>query len=227
MDNIVTRKCAKCKGEIKINKNNITGVIQFQGKYYHYDCFESTATQKVSSKRGKPKMWQEALDNIWTIEEETKQVLAHIIAKDDLNTWLLDHYDISVVPSYFWQLVADLENGTYKQKKCKPVKAQLLYKMWIWGQKHLDKIAANNKAKHKGPSNDEQRLNYDLAIVVQHVGDYKKHITSTKEEQAMVEERIEKQSKINYENLYKQSTSQAHSDSILDLMNEIFKDGAL
>jgi hypothetical protein len=126
------------------------------------------------------------------------------------------------VSNRFWNIVSDLGLGSYKHKKCNPIDMETIMGTWKWGQKHLDKIAANNKAKHKGPSNDEQRLNYDLAIVVQHVGDYKKHITSTKEEQAMVEERIEKQSKINYENLYKQSASQAHSDSIIDLMNEIF-----
>ncbi len=220
MDNIVTRKCAKCKGKIEINKNNITGVIQFQGKYYHYDCFESTATQKASSKRGKPKMWQEALDNIWTIEKETKQVLAHIIAKDDLNTWLLDHYDISVVPSYFWQLVADLENGTYKQKKCKPINAQLLYKMWIWGQKHLDKIAINNKRNRKGPSTDNDRLKYDLAILLGHQEDYKKHLAKAQVLEIERQQRQKENIQVDY-NKIKSINTNSGLDDISDLLDDI------
>ena len=75
MVNIMTRKCAKCKGEIEIDSTNITDVLKFQDKYYHSKCFEDMATQKAASKRGKPQMWQEALDNIWELESETKKML--------------------------------------------------------------------------------------------------------------------------------------------------------
>lgn len=220
MDNIVTRKCTHCKGEIEIDKNNITGVIQFQNKYYHYDCFESTATQKASSKRGKPKMWQEALDNIWTIEEETKQILAHIIAKDDLNTWLLDHYDISVVPSYFWQLVADLENGTYKQKKCKPIKTKQLYNMWVWGQKHLDKIAMSNKRNRKGPTSDNDRLRYDLAILLGHQEDYKKHLVKAQVQEIERQQRQKENIQVDYNKIKTINTNSGLGD-ISDLLDDI------
>ena len=114
MGEIVTRKCAKCKGEIIINKNDIRNVLQFQDKYYHYDCFEPMAKEKASSNRGKPQMWQEALDRIWELESDTKKILEHYFAKDDLNVWLLSNYDIVMIPTRFWQVVADLENGKYK-----------------------------------------------------------------------------------------------------------------
>ena len=220
MDNIVTRKCAKCKGEIKINKNRITGVIQFQGKYYHYDCFEHMATQKTSSKRGKPKMWQEALDNIWTIEDKTKQLLTHIIAKDDLNTWLLDHYDISVVPTRFWQIIADLEMGKYKGKKCKPISTKSLYDCWQWGQINLNKIAVNNKMNHQGPHNDVDRLRYDLAILITKYPSFLKH----KSKMAVIESANsfkQEQPTIDYSSLSNNNNTSCDND-ILDLIDEIF-----
>ena len=99
---------------------------------------------------------------------------------------------------------------------------ETVFQTWKWGQKHLDKIASNNKTKHRGPINDEQRLNYDLAIVVQHVGDYKKHVTETKEQAETVAKHTENKNKINYEQLYAQSSSQQQTDSIIDLMNDIF-----
>lgn len=221
-----TRKCGTCGKDIIVNRQNLDNIAFYQGYHHHVGCLVNKAEEGIKSGK-RVANWERLLNKIPELQAESKRKLGHSVVQDEFNDYLLEHYDVTAVSNRFWNIANDLANGNYKRKKCNPVDLDTLFQTWKWGQKHLDKIAANNKAKHKGPSNDEQRLNYDLAIVVQHVGDYKKHITSTKEEQAMVEERIEKQSKINYENLYKQSASQAHSDSILDLMNEIFKDGAL
>ncbi len=162
----MTRKCVKCKGEIEIDGNNITDVLKFQGKYYHSKCFEEMATQKAVSKRGKPQMWQEALDNIWELEAETKKMLEQQIAKDNLNTYLLENYNITMIPSRFWQIVADLEIGKYKGKRCKPVDISVLYGCWKWGQRKLNEIDQYNKSHNKGPADDNARLMYDLAILI-------------------------------------------------------------
>ena len=146
----------------------------------------------------------------------------HRMVQDEFNDYLLAHYDVEAVSNWFWNIVMDVENGNYKRKKCKPIDIDTIFQTWKWGQHHLDKIAAKNRANNKGPKNDNERLNYDLAIVIGHVGDYKKHITSTKEEAARVEEHIEKQNKINYEELYKQSKAETRGEDILDLMDEIF-----
>lgn len=221
MANIIMRKCAKCKGEIEIDRNNISSVLQFQGKYYHSDCFESMAAQKASSNRGKPEQWRDALDRIWELEAETKKMLEHFFAKDDLNVWLLDNYDIVTVPSYFWQLVADLECGKYKNKRCKPIFIKNLYDCWRWGQVHLDKISVNNKLNHKGPSNDTDRLRYDLAILIAKYPLFLKHkskmaaITATSNTE-------QKQPKIDYSALGKTNKPTDSDSDILDLMDEIF-----
>lgn len=168
----IIRKCAQCKEVIEINKNNICNVIQFQDKYYHYDCFESMAKEKAQSNRGKPQMWQDALDRIWDIESETKKMLKHFCAKDDLNAWLLDHYDITMIPTRFWQVVADLEMGKYKGKRCKPVDISTLYGCWKWGQRKLNEINQYNKSQNKGPTDDNARLMYDLAILIGKIPNY-------------------------------------------------------
>lgn len=216
-----TRKCGTCKKDIIVNRQNLDNIAFYQGYHHHLGCLVDKAEKGIESGK-RVANWEKLLNKIPELQAESKRRLEYTIIQDEFNDYLLMHYDVTVVSNRFWNIVSDLGLGSYKHRKCNPIDIETIMGTWKWGQKHLDKIAANNKAKHKGPSNDEQRLNYDLAIVVQHVGDYKKHITSTKEEKAMVEERIEKQSKINYENLYKQSTSQAHSDSILDLMDEIF-----
>ena len=172
MGNVITRKCAKCKGVIEIDKNDIRDVLQFQDKYYHYGCFEAMATEKAASNRGKPQMWQEALDSIWEVEADTKKMLEHYFAKDDLNAWLLDNYDITMIPTRFWQVVADLENGEYKGSRCKPVSVKTLCGCWKWGQRKLNEINQYNKSHSKGPKDDCARLMYDLAILIGKIPNY-------------------------------------------------------
>ena len=220
MDKIITRKCACCKDVIEIDKRNISNVVCFQGKYYHYDCFEDMASEKAASKRGKPQMWQEALDHIWEIEADTKKMLEQFIAKDELNTWLLNNYDIVTVPSYFWQLVADLEGGMYKRKRCKPVSVGTLCECWKWGQRGLNKIAINNKMNHKGPGDDVDRLRYDLAILISKYPLFLKQQSKKLASQAALS--IERQQpKINYSTLEKSNINDDEND-ILDLMDEVF-----
>jgi hypothetical protein len=169
---MITRKCAKCKGEIEIDKNNISNVIQFQGKYYHSNCFESMAEQKASSNMGKPEQWRDALDRLWELEAETKKMLEYFFAKDDLNVWLLDNYDITMIPTRFWQVVAELESGIYKGKRCKPVSISTLCGCWKWGQRKLNEIHQYNKSQCKGPKDDSARLMYDLAVLVGKIPNY-------------------------------------------------------
>lgn len=166
MADTIKRKCAKCKGEIEINRNNITEVIYFDQKYYHESCFEGHATQRAASKRGNPEQWQEALDNIWELEAETKNMLERFWSKDDLNVWLLDNYNITVVPTRFWQIISELEIGKYKGQRCKPVNTETLVDCWKWGQRKLNEINQYNKSHNKGPSDDSARLMYDLTILI-------------------------------------------------------------
>lgn len=166
MANVITRKCAKCKKEIEIDKSDICNVIFFNKLYYHESCFETMAAEKSTSKRGKPQMWQEALDNIWELEAETKKMLEHYFAQDELNEWLLDNYDIVEVPKRLFQVIADLGVGKYKGKRCKPVDISVLCDCWKWGQRKLNEIAKYNKSHNKGPADDNARLMYDLAILI-------------------------------------------------------------
>ena len=221
MADIIKRKCAKCKGEIEINRDNIVDVVSYQGKYYHSSCFEALATQRAASNRGNPEQWQEALDSILAIEADTKKSLERFWAKDDLNVWLLDNYDIAVVPTYFWQVVADLESGKYKQQRCKPITVERLYKMWIWGQKRLDGINVKNKINRTGPKNDSDRLRYDLAILVSHTEDYKKHIAKVQELEAERQQRQKENIKVDYNKIKSTQRANGGLDDISDLLDEL------
>lgn len=220
MAETIERKCAKCKDVITINKDSIDYVLQYKGKYYHLGCFETMATEKSLSKKGKPAEWKQALEGIQELKDDTKNMIEHAWAKDDLNDWLLNHYDISAVPSRFWQIIAELERGKYKGKKCKPIKIQTILGTWQWGQKKLNEIDINNKKYHKGPQDDNARLSYDLSIVISKVPNYFTHLSKNKALEAETKHTIEK-TKINYDNLEKKANTN-QMDDISDLLDEIF-----
>lgn len=222
MPEIIVRKCTACKEPIEINRRNIVDVIYYDKVYYHKTCFCERATKRSQSKCKKQKEWQVALDSIAELEADTIKILESAWSKDDLNEWLLSNYDITAVPTRFWQVTADLERGVYKGKKCRPVSINMLVDMWKWGQKRLNKIASKNKTNHMGPQNDTDRLRYDLSILIGHVGDYIKYTTRTKEESVEIKNRVQTTNKINYENLNVQPKEKQNDSNILDLMNDIF-----
>ena len=217
MANKLERKCAQCKSIIEINSNNISGVLSFQGKYYHAECFKEMATKKAISNRGKPEIWKNALDNIQTIETETKKMLKQSFAKDSLNEWLLNNYNITVVSSTVWQRIADLERGVYKGKKCKPVSMETLLGAWKWGQVKLNKINTNNKMHNNGPSCDEERLIYDLAVLVGKVPNYLAYKAKQEIRQAEIATQMPR---INYNNMQRTEIKHEGLDDISDLLND-------
>jgi hypothetical protein len=52
----------------------------------------------------------------------------------------------------------------------------LLLDVWKWGQHNLDNIDKYNKNNNKGPTNDSDRLFYDLAILIKKIPDYIKQV---------------------------------------------------
>lgn len=222
MPNTILRKCGGCSDTIKISRNNISDVTYYKNKYYHSKCFCEIAEKRSKAKRSTATEWQEALDNLWALETDTKKMLEAFWIKDALNEHLLSNYDIAAVPTRFWQIVADLSNGTYKGKRCKSVSMETLLGAWQWGQKRLNGINAKNKTNHMGPANDSDRVMYDLAILIGHIGDYIKYTSMTKEESAEIKSRVQNTNKINYENLRVQQKDKQDDGNILDLMDDIF-----
>lgn len=165
MSNTVTRKCNGCENPIIYNEDTTNGIVLYKGKYYHTDCFITMVQGKVAKKRNLP-LWQEALNSVNEFETEAIKQFKAQWTKDALNLHLLANYDVAAVPSSFWTTVADLGNGMYRQKRCKPIDIETLLGAWRWGQRNLDKIAVKNKMQHIGPTDDEGRLRYDLAILI-------------------------------------------------------------
>jgi hypothetical protein len=221
MAETIKRKCNQCKKEILVERNNMRGPVLYKGIYYHSNCFcELCEEKKATLKRGLL-FWQEALDNIERYKDDAEEKSKYQFAKDDLNEWILQHYDVMSLPNRFWNVVADLENGVYNNKKCKPVSVELLLNTWRWGQRNLDKINRRNKMHNKGPKDDAQRVNYDLSVIISHVPDYLKAKTKREAEEAERQARMQERVKVNYKNLSYTQIQVDGLDDISALLDEI------
>lgn len=223
MPETIKFKCDHCKQFIYIDRANECGAVFFKKKYYHQDCFCVLCNERAASKRS-PFVWQEALDNILEYQKAAMPNIDYKFAKDDLNDWLLKHYGAQTIPKRFWTVIADLENGKYNEMKCKPTKTKLIFETWRWGQKHLDSINRKNKQKLKGPTNDEDRIYYDLAIVLKHVPDYLKAKAKREVEEAAVKRNAEViYAEMNMQNMPKQQPLQTQEkEDMSDLFDYLY-----
>ena len=214
MGNILTRKCAECKEPI-----DISNILQFQGKYYHTSCFKDLAANKAASKRGKPGMWMSALDQLSALETETRKTLERSFCKDELTLHILENYSIIAIPSRFWQIISDLEAGKYRGQRCKPVDLITLCGCWKWGQKKLNEINQYNRSNNKGPTNDDARLMYDLAVLVGKMPNYlaykAKHDSMSKELVMSTTAQEVDMSKVGQK-------KQAEKEDISDIFNDLY-----
>ena len=221
MGDVIIRKCNVCKGEIVISRSE-SNAIYYDKMYYHKDCFHDLATKRSQSKRGKPEKWTAALSHIDDIEAETKKMLESAWVKDDLNSWLLGHYNITMVPTRFWQVLCELEGGVYKGKRCSPISTETLFGAWKWGQRKLDSISKNNKMKHRGPDSDDARIMYDLSILISKIPNYLAHISKMKMISAE-EKRESEKLHINYNNVQQTKIeSSCGLDDISGLLDDMF-----
>lgn len=222
MGDVATRKCACCKNAINIDKNNVKDVLQFQNKYYHSECFKNMATEKAASKRSKPQVWKDALERMWELETETKNVLEYTFARDELHFWLLENYNITTTPSWFWTIVADLHNGIYKGKRCKPVPIRTLCECWKWGQQKLNEINQNNKSHNKGPASDNERLRYDLAILVLRVPQFLAYKEKQKAAEIERQREMKENIKVDYSKIVNNTIQNNNLQDISSLVDDIF-----
>lgn len=201
--------------------NDINNVVFYKTLYYHKTCFCDLAKRRAESKKGKYKDWQYALDNLSELETDAKNRLEYPFIKDSFNEYLLKNYNVVAVPDRFWEVAAALEKGTYKKKKCKPTSFKILYEAWQWGQHKLNKINTQNKMNHTGPTNDEERILYDLAILVRKIPNYLAHKAKVEAQQAEIKKES-KISRINYDNIHQAKVeSNNYFDDISSLLDEM------
>lgn len=221
MPDIIMRKCGACQQPIEIDMNNIHDIVFYKTYYYHKTCFCNLAKKRAESKKGKYAEWQYALDHLLELEIDAKDRLEYPAIKDSFNEYLLKNYNVVAVPDRLWEVAATLEKGMYKRKKCKPISIKILHEAWQWGQHKLNKINSQNKVSHKGPTSDEDRILYDLAILVSKVPNYLAHKAKLEAMHAEIKKET-KTNRIDYDNIHQAKVeSSNYFDDISSLLDEM------
>ena len=141
------------------------------------------------------------------------------MSRKRLTDWLYKTYDITFLPNRFYIKLDEIYKGTYKNLSCS-ISPSVLLDMWQRKINYLNKVNFNNKNKGK-IMDKQQRINYDLSILLSKYDSYLNWI----KEQKLIQEEIEKDShnqKINYKNLSinnkkeKEETKKINIDNIID-----------
>jgi len=161
---ITTRKCGLCKEEIILEKEN--KAILINKKYYHYDCF---IEKEINKKRNT--LTKEEIENLADqISEKNKEFINELINKNHLYLWLQKKYELTIIPTYIYQKLAEIHNGTWKDLTIK-IPPEDILDMFKRQWHNLEQINIGNINKGKKLS-PESRLNYDISVIINKSSSY-------------------------------------------------------
>ena len=217
----VKRKCSCCGEYFYISNNNIEDAIYYDKKTYHSSCFINMCDKRSKMKRADvSKKWTWVLNHLDSIKRESNEHLRVSVIKEDVFNFIKDAYDITIIPSTVWQKLANIYNGTFKGMSF-GIPPEHLLDMWKRKIDMLNGIASRNTTKGKS-MNADQRINYDLSVLVNKYDSYLKWL----EKQRIIEaeKEIEKNENIVSKSIgyVPHKTKKNNSDDISDLVDDIF-----
>lgn len=220
MSATLIRKCAFCGEDIVLTKNDMH-MVSYKKKSYHTECFKTMCNGRVLKNNRYSSIYSDALQNLDQLESEAKKKLMHRFVQDELNEYLIVHYDVGALSRRFWSIIADIQSGKYNGKRCKPIELETLFDMWKYYKEELDRINLRN-LKQGNNIFDENRVLYDLAIIMKNYGKIQREMKKEKvaaEETKMATKTIKE--KINYMSIGGKKTEDGQKD-ISSIMDEIF-----
>lgn len=220
MSATLIRKCAFCGEDIVLTKNDMH-MVSYKQKSYHTECFKTMCNGRVLKNNRYSSIYSDALQNLDQLESEAKKKLMHRFVQDEFNEYLIVHYDVGALSRRFWSIIADIQSGKYNGRRCKPIELETLFDMWKYYKEELDRINLRN-IKQGNNIFDENRVLYDLAIIMKNYGKIQREMKKEKvtaEETKMATKTIKE--KINYMSIGGKNTEDGQKD-ISSIMDEIF-----
>lgn len=203
----ITRKCYLCKKKIDIETEN--NFILYNNKFCHINCF---IQNKTNLKRNKWSI-ERCNSEIQKLIPITQSYIKPLIKKHQLYLYLSDVYNVTVFSKRFYEKIESIVHGSYKNIT-KPIPAEDLLDMWQRKQKYLDKINIRNQCIGKKIIG-EQRINYDLAILLSKYDSYLAWKKEKQIKQREIQQRNESiNSQINYDNVWNKTEN---NDNIIDI----------
>jgi hypothetical protein len=163
---MITYTCVICKETIIANKQNDEGIVRFDDKYWHKNCFIDTCKRRTGNKRYKKYDWQDALDNIDTWQRDAQQMMQIAVEKDDLYNFLISHYKLSCTNTTLFTRLQSVYDGTY-HGLLYPISPKELMEEWEY---YYTQLVDGRTYKNM---TDEQAIPYDLAILLAKNAEYR------------------------------------------------------
>ena len=159
------------------------------------------------------------------IRKESYNHLIHSVEKQCVYEFILDTYDLNIIPTNIWEKISDIYSGTYKGMSIS-IPPEHLLDMWKRKIDMLNGIDDRNKTKGIKMSAD-QRLNYDLSILVNKYDSYLKWLEKQKIIEAESIKSDLKKSEIAtsiINSKANESSEDQKNDDMSDLVDDIFED---
>ena len=217
----IKRKCSCCGEDFYISKDNIDDAIYYDKKTYHSSCFINICNKRSQMKREDvSQKWTWVLTHLDSIKQESYDHLKLAVAKENVFNFIKDVYDVTIIPTTVWQKLSNIYNGTFKGMTY-GIPPEHLLDMWKRKIDMLNGIANRNSTKGK-TMNADQRINYDLSVLVNKYDSYLKWLEKQKILEA--EKEIEKNENIVGKTIgyVSQKTEKSNVDDISDLVDDIF-----
>lgn len=217
----IKRKCSCCGEDFYISKDNIDDAIYYDKKTYHSSCFINICNKRSQMKREDvSQKWTWVLNHLDSIKQESYEHLKLAVIKEDVFNFIKDAYDITIIPTTVWQKLSNIYNGTFKGMTY-GIPPEHLLDMWERKIDMLNGIANRNNTKGR-TMNVDQRINYDLSVLVNKYDSYLKWLEKQKILEA--EKEIEKNENIVGKTIgyVVQKAEKNNSDDISDLVDDIF-----
>jgi hypothetical protein len=220
---VISRKCSECETVFEINESNIHEVIYYNKSYYHINCFIAMCNRKASKKNAS-EQWITALKNIEEIKRQSYNFINESFVKDELFNFMVNQYGMKVIPTTIWTKLDSIYVGSYKGMTV-GIPPEHLLDMWQRQIAYLNKVAFQNASKGKTMSK-EQRINYDLSILVNKYDSYLEWLNKQKiiEFKATIQDNDDL-TKVNYQAMSKHSNTHKEKDNhdeMDDILNDIF-----
>ena len=217
----IKRKCSCCGEYFYISNDNIDDAIYYDKKTYHSSCFINICNKRSQMKREDvSQKWTWVLNHLDSIKQESYEHLKLAVIKEDVFNFIKDAYDITIIPTTVWQKLSNIYNGTFKGMTY-GIPPEHLLDMWKRKIDMLNGIANRNSTKGKA-MNADQRINYDLSVLVNKYDSYLKWLEKQKILEA--EKEIEKNENIVGKTIgyVSHKTENSNADDISDLVDDIF-----
>ena len=195
---IKTRKCSICKKDINLNtekekffmEQSTTKDGKTKRTFKHKKCFIKYETEKKRNKKSLEECNAYILKNEsnYQIFEKTE------LEKENLFNFIFETYDVSFLSTRFYIKMASVFDGSMTNIS-KPIPASDLLDMWERKKDWLQRVSENNRKRGK-EIEGEQRVLYDLAILI---GKYDSYLKWKEQKKlAQIEKEQCKHSQIDY-----------------------------